>query len=255
MTELEILAHAKTYIEKLANGIDPLSDEAVPENDTINQVRISRCLFYVAGVLEQVIENGGVNEKPKKHEKKQAYSIDAASLEQYRFSERPISVSEMVRQLNDLSQADNMKKLTYNQVADWLISQGVFVGIAEQSGRKTKRPTEKGALLGITVENRTGQHGPYTAVLFDLNAQQFIISHLPDILAFSSAPETDSEQAMPKAPGRTDWTADDDDFLLTLLRSGASRDEMRRALHRDPTDIEARLRVLNDRQQNGGGKL
>ena len=55
MTELEIMQHAKGYLDKLAKGIDPLTDREVPENDIINNVRISRCLFYVSDVLRQVI--------------------------------------------------------------------------------------------------------------------------------------------------------------------------------------------------------
>ena len=36
MTELEKIAYAKTYIEKLANGINPLTDQPVPDSDSIN---------------------------------------------------------------------------------------------------------------------------------------------------------------------------------------------------------------------------
>ena len=56
MTELEKIAYAKTYIEKLANGINPLTDQPVPDADSINNVRISRCLFYVSDLLRQIVE-------------------------------------------------------------------------------------------------------------------------------------------------------------------------------------------------------
>ena len=46
MTELEKLERAKTYLEKLANGINPLDDTVVPDGDMINQVRLSRCFFF-----------------------------------------------------------------------------------------------------------------------------------------------------------------------------------------------------------------
>ena len=59
-TELEIMKHAKEYIDKLANGIDPFSDKPVPDGDIINNVKLSRCFFYISGILEKVIENGGV---------------------------------------------------------------------------------------------------------------------------------------------------------------------------------------------------
>ena len=66
MTDHEILCRAKTYIDKLANGIDPLTDEPVRENDIVNNVRISRCLFYVSGVLDKVI-SGDVPAKKTAH--------------------------------------------------------------------------------------------------------------------------------------------------------------------------------------------
>lgn len=33
MTELETIERAKMYLDKMANGIDPLSDKPVPETD------------------------------------------------------------------------------------------------------------------------------------------------------------------------------------------------------------------------------
>ena len=47
MTDMEKLNTAKVWIEKLANGINPLNDEPVKEDDLINNVHISRCLFRV----------------------------------------------------------------------------------------------------------------------------------------------------------------------------------------------------------------
>ena len=60
MTELEKMERAKMYMEKLANGINPIDDSPVPDGDTVNNVRISRCFFFVSDILEQVIKNGGV---------------------------------------------------------------------------------------------------------------------------------------------------------------------------------------------------
>lgn len=58
LDDFELTCRAKIYIEKLANGINPLTDDNVPEGDIVNNVKISRCLFFVADVLEKVIENG-----------------------------------------------------------------------------------------------------------------------------------------------------------------------------------------------------
>ena len=67
MTELEIMQRAKVYMDKLAQGIDPISDQEMPEDSVLNNVRLARCFFYVSGVLDQVIANGGnVKKTPKK---------------------------------------------------------------------------------------------------------------------------------------------------------------------------------------------
>ena len=43
--QAEIMQHAKEYLDKLARGIDPLTGREVPEDEIINNVRISRRLF------------------------------------------------------------------------------------------------------------------------------------------------------------------------------------------------------------------
>lgn len=60
MTDLEVMQHAKIYMEKLANGIDPVTDREAAEDDVIQNVRLSRCFFYVADVLRRLIEIGGM---------------------------------------------------------------------------------------------------------------------------------------------------------------------------------------------------
>ena len=59
MTELETMQRAKMYMDKLAQGIDPISDLELPEDSALNNVRLARCFFYVSGILDQVIRNGG----------------------------------------------------------------------------------------------------------------------------------------------------------------------------------------------------
>ena len=65
MTELEKIEYTKAFIDKLANGINPLDDTPIPEGDIANNVRLSRCFFYVSDILRQVIENGGVTPPPQ----------------------------------------------------------------------------------------------------------------------------------------------------------------------------------------------
>ena len=59
MTDLEIMQRAKMYLDRLAQGIDPISGREMPEDTILNQARLARCFSYVSGILQQVIDNGG----------------------------------------------------------------------------------------------------------------------------------------------------------------------------------------------------
>lgn len=48
MTELEKMKYAKSYVKQLANGVNPLTGSPIPDGDLLNNVGISRCMFYVA---------------------------------------------------------------------------------------------------------------------------------------------------------------------------------------------------------------
>lgn len=74
MTEAEKIRYAKMFIDKMANGIDPLTDEPVPEGDMIHQARISRCLFYVSDLLRQMAEEQEVPADPAPKPKRERVS-------------------------------------------------------------------------------------------------------------------------------------------------------------------------------------
>ena len=54
MVDLSKLKTAKDWMGKLANGINPLTSEPVKEGDIVNNVHISRCLFFVREMLEKI---------------------------------------------------------------------------------------------------------------------------------------------------------------------------------------------------------
>ncbi len=96
MTELEKIAYAKSFIDKLANGINPIDNTPVKEDDVVNNVRISRCLFYVSDILRQVVENGRIS-KTAKH--LAPFSISSEQLLSFAYSDVPIAVSEIAKRL------------------------------------------------------------------------------------------------------------------------------------------------------------
>lgn len=142
MTELETVEQAKSYMEKLANGINPLDGSLIPDEDVVNNMKLSRCLFYVVDVLRQVIENGGISRKKK--EKKCPFSLPMERRNAFAFSAEPISVSEISRRINDLIADEAMTKLPYRAIRDWLLEIELLEEALDSNGKTAKRPTPRG---------------------------------------------------------------------------------------------------------------
>lgn len=191
MTELEKIERAKMYMEKLANGINPIDDTVAPEGDIINQVHLSRCFFFVSDVLRQVIENGGIRPAPVSPRPpkppKCPFELPIDQRSRFAYSEEPISISEIGKRLNALVDTEAMQKCSYSDILAWLITLGMMEWVALPDGKRTRRPTEAGIKMGISVVERTSERGPYQAVIYDASAQRFIVENLD---AIQPAPHT-----------------------------------------------------------------
>ena len=104
------------------------------------------------------------------------------------------------------------------------------------SGNKNKRPTEAGWKLGISTQQRSGQNGDYTAVVYDQQAQQFILDNLDAIIAINAAPLHEN-QGKP-------WEPEEDAYLRQAVQVGEDIKDMYAELKRTRAAIRARLEKL-----------
>ena len=186
MTDLEKLRYTKDFIDKLADGVNPLNDEPVPESDLLSNVRISRCMFYVSDILRKLIDGEafeGVSVKKTGTKNKPAFSISQEQLNNFAFSDIPLSASELSRRLFEAAGNPDMNKLTYAKLTNWLYARGILTD-TNGDGKGRRIPTELGKSLGITLEHRNSLHGEYDAVVYDRAAQQFIIDNIDSLCTF-----------------------------------------------------------------------
>lgn len=231
MTELETLERAKMYMEKLANGINPLDGSIIPDEDIVNNVRLSRCFFYVADVLRQVIDNGGTS--PKKTPHKVPFSLSMEKRAAFEFSSEAIPVTEISKRINTLLTDKNMALLPYRAITDWLVSIDALEIITSERDKLVRRPTQQGESLGIRLDPRSGINGPYFVVVYELTAQQFILDNLDAIVSYKAS--KNENQGKP-------WTAEQDACLEALYKNGSSIREISSALKRNSGAIRARLK-------------
>lgn len=186
MTDFEILQRAKQYIDSLANGFDPLSGKPVRDDDVVNQVRISRCLFYVSGVLQKVIDNGGeVQKKKVPRSQKAPFALLPEQIVQLKPHSSQQSASRITASINELIDTEKMQKLKTTDITGWLLSIGMLQDIETSSGRKRKVPTPNGEMLGMKETSFINEQGVSTQyTVYDKNAQQFIFDNMETLIAF-----------------------------------------------------------------------
>ena len=243
MTESDILKHAKVYLDKLAEGIDPLTGEPVSADDVVRKERIAKCLTYVSGVLEKLIsqDEPGALSTPKQS-RLPAFAISKEALAQVLISETPVTVTDFGKAVNAQIDLERVERLKTGSILEFLERYGFLEKQQLPSGKSTRRPTQIGQQLGIGLEERQGAEGPYTATVYNSKAQRFLLKHMEEIVEINTAKynETVDTGAMQGTP----WTREQEAQLRDLYRSGASLAEIARSMQRSTSGIQARLKLL-----------
>ncbi|MCR5821270.1 MAG: hypothetical protein K6F94_10075 [Bacteroidaceae bacterium] len=175
MIDKEKLVTAKVWIEKLANGINPLNDKVVNEDDIINNVHISRCLFYVSELLDEI----KAGRKAERRRRKAFFlpSKDAANIQ----ISAPNGIANFIKLVNGNIPSD-MRPLTASQILRWLRKEGILQEVSKEDGHKTNLPTEKGNSLGINIEVQQNSDGlEYQRVVYSVDAQRFLLNNIESI--------------------------------------------------------------------------
>lgn len=181
MTELETMQRAKMYMDKLAQGIDPITEQELPYDSALNNVRLARCFFYVSGILEKVIANGGVvGEKFKL-----PFAVTPEQLARVQLSPEPVRVTQLVDMISTAVSDPQMKKLNTTVITNWLLEKGFLEKQTMPDGKSKRVPTYNGIMIGLSTQMRVGPNGEYQAVLYNTAAQQFVLDNLQAMLTQS----------------------------------------------------------------------
>lgn len=129
--DLVKLDTAILYVQRIAEGYNPVTNEEADEDTVLNHPHVIRCMYFVKNVLEEVRRNDGKMVTTKQRTKKAGYLTEAYYAE--------------------------VKKVS-------------------------TMPTEKGKELGIYTEVRMFSTHAYLSVIYNQNAQEFIVKNLEAIV-------------------------------------------------------------------------
>lgn len=221
--ELKILERAEMYLRKLSCGVNPLTEETLPEGDTCRQERISKCLLYVADYLQQVVcpkPKTAKAEKPLPPKRKrelanQELVLSDEILAKFEFSEEPLSLSGIVRRVNSLiPEGSGMMPLMYADVAEVLTQEGYLQKQEGAAGKETNLPTPQGEEKGF-VRAEADIRGHFSIFTkCNMDAQKFVIENVQKAVAQANArlARRNAERAAREASGFANATGGRNEF-------------------------------------------
>ncbi len=187
MTELEKIEYAKSFIDRLANGINPLDDTPIPDDDIANNVRLSRCFFYVSSILQKEIDRERRKQPKEKKPARLPFSITQEQLQKFEYASFPISASAIGRKINWLVREEleekKIEKFSYRKITQFMLNIGMIEYREWENGKMKRFPTEEGEAIGLNsvMWNSYGRETP--VVFFSESAQRFIIDNIEAVIA------------------------------------------------------------------------
>lgn len=180
MMQKERILNAKHCLDALALGLDPATGAELPDDSVLNRVELSRCFFFVSGLLQELLDNGG--SVARRSGQKLPFALPAEQRAQFPFSEAPMTVTMLCHALNEMVDPGVYRRLRTTAITGWLLQLGFLEEIERPSGKPFRAPTARGRSVGLTTEERQGTRGAYSVTLYCPDAQHFILDNLDAIL-------------------------------------------------------------------------
>lgn len=181
--DLEKLDKALIYVDRIANGKNPINNLSVDEDYVLNDPNVIRCMFFIKEILSAVKNNGGnvSSRQPKRNTPKNKFPIE--SLQGFQAKEK-MTITPFVKILNEGVDKETTDLIKVKSLTDWLKKNGYLaVTFSEKLNKDVTISTEKGKSIGITSEYQKTLNGnEYYRIEYSTRAQEEIVRNIPEIL-------------------------------------------------------------------------
>lgn len=116
---------------------------------------------------------------------KKPFWITAEQLRNYPYSDEPITASELTERINALADDPERRELSPADITGWLLSVNLLEAV-KMNEHTFRLPTEEGLSRGMLRQYRESEGKEYFVVVYDRQAQAYILAHMDKILRYSA---------------------------------------------------------------------
>lgn len=161
------------YVERIADGCNPVNNVPLENDDILNNPNIIRCMYFIKDVLEEVQKNGGMI--GGKSGKGPALSFPVEVLDSFTYVEDK-SITHVLNQIYEPIADMNVKKVSVTKVTATLKEEGYLLDEPNpETGKTRKVPSMRGRELGIYTVEREYNGRIYESVTYNKNAQEHVV--------------------------------------------------------------------------------
>ena len=208
MNKRQIIRHAKNYLDLLAAGTDPISNEKIEGDSVVSRPQMQKCFRFVSDILQEVLQNNGlvlldmedaagqaplavpVTVHGSSYElvrRKAGFSLTPEQKRDVLISRLPITPAEFLKNVNSAVNPTVMEKLSAKAVNAWLKKNAYIAEGKTQvvMNRTVWHPTPVAREIGIietdVTDPKTG--GIKQRLMLTTHAQEYLLTHLEEIAA------------------------------------------------------------------------
>ncbi|MDE5738479.1 MAG: hypothetical protein K2H93_08950, partial [Oscillospiraceae bacterium] len=175
MSKLKALQSAKICMELLAQGIDPITKNSVPECEVIKNSTVTSCFQFIVKILEKDIT--------AQEEITKRFFVSEERIKNLKAVDEPITITKIAQNINFGISPEENGFIPSSAISYWLEQQELLVRvISSETGNIRKQATDKAITYGI--KNLYGKNGNVKNVVYTRQAQQWIYDSIPEISEF-----------------------------------------------------------------------
>ena len=169
-TKLDV---AIKYVERIADGCNPVNNIPLENDDILNNPNIIRCMYFIKDVLKEVRNNGCIIGGKSGKELTLPFPIEI--LDRFSYVEDK-SITHVLNQIYEPIADMNVKKVSVTKVTSALKEEGYLSDEPNpETGKTRKVPSVKGKELGIYMVEREYNGRMYESVTYNQNAQKYVV--------------------------------------------------------------------------------
>lgn len=168
------------YVERIAEGCNPVNNNPLEDNDVLNNPNIIRCMYFIKDVLEEVQRNDGI--VGGKGMTAETVPFPTEILDEFEYKEDQ-SITHVLNQIFEPVAELNVKKISVMKIVALLKEEGFLLEETNpETGKTMKVPSIKGKELGIYMVEREYNGRTYQSVTYNKNAQEYIVARIKRLM-------------------------------------------------------------------------